>query len=32
MQMNAPNSKLVIPAPAATNARPLTGGNVQTPH
>ena len=29
LKIDAPNSKLAMPAPASTNARPLTNGNVQ---
>ena len=31
INMNVPSSKLLIAAPASTNARSLTGGNVQVP-
>jgi len=31
INMNAPSSKLLIAAPASTNARSLTGGNLQVP-
>jgi hypothetical protein len=31
INMSVPNSKLLLATPASTNARPLTGGNVQVP-
>ena len=31
INMNVPNGRLAIPSPAAANAQPLTGGNIQVP-